>query len=89
MAFIFTQVRDMLRNYEDIDLRRTRIDNFVSFGRSSLNFFVYTFTKTTVWLGFRQIKEEILLKILRIIHAKGAFPTQSLQIEQIPPESSQ
>jgi MscS family membrane protein len=94
MAVIVTQVRDMLSNHDDIDLRRTLIVNFVSFGPSSLDFFVYAFTKTTVWVDFHQIKEEILLKILHIIHANGAdvaFPTQSLQIEQlqqIPPEPS-
>jgi MscS family membrane protein len=62
--------------------------NHQYFGPSSLNFFVYAFTKTTVWVDFHQIKEEILLKILHIIHADGAFPTQGLQIEQIPPEPS-
>jgi MscS family membrane protein len=50
-----------------------------------------------VWVDFHQIKEEILLKILNIIHANGAdvaFPTQTLQLEQIaqieqtPPEAS-
>ena len=97
MAAIVIQVRDMLKNHEDIDTRRTLIVNFVSFGPSTLDFFIYVFTKTTVWVDFHQIKEEILLKILNIIHANGAdvaFPTQTLQLEQIaqieqtPPEAS-
>tara|TARA_R110002072_G_scaffold104012_5_gene228166 strand:- start:3060 stop:4172 length:1113 start_codon:yes stop_codon:yes gene_type:complete len=97
MAAIVIQVRDMLKNHEDIDTRRTLIVNFVSFGPSTLDFFIYVFTKTTVWVDFHQIKEEILLKILNIIHANGAdvaFPTQTLQLEQVeqieqtPPEAS-
>jgi MscS family membrane protein len=79
----------MLENHEDIDLSRTLIVNFVSFGPSSLDFFVYTFTKTIVWVDFHKIKQDVLLKILDIIHANGAdvaFPTRTVQVEQVAPE---
>lgn len=86
MAAIVTQVRAMLRNHEEIDLSRTLIVNFVSFGASSLEFFVYTFTKTTDWVRFHEIKQDVMLKIFDIVIANGAdvaFPTQTLQIEQV------
>lgn len=86
VATIVDQVRDMLEQHEDIDHSRTLIVNFVSFGASSLDFFVYTFTRTIVWVEFHKIKEDVLLKILEIIHANGAdvaFPTRTLQVEQI------
>ena len=89
MAVIVEEVRTMLEEHPDIDHGRTLIVNFVSFGESSLNFFVYTFTKTTVWVEFHQIKENILLQILNIIHAHGAdvaFPTQTLHLDP-PPEA--
>ncbi|MEZ5567332.1 MAG: mechanosensitive ion channel family protein [Halioglobus sp.] len=89
MADVVTQVREMLASHEAIDHSRTLIVNFVSFGASSLDFFVYTFTKTTVWVEYHKVKEEILLRILDIIHANDAdvaFPTRSLQVEQLPPE---
>jgi MscS family membrane protein len=89
MSTIVDQVREMLENHEAIDTRRTLIVNFVSFGPSSLDFFVYTFTRTIVWVEFHKIKEEILLQILEIIHANGAdvaFPTQTLHVEQANPE---
>lgn len=89
MAAIVDQVRLMLENHEDIDLSRTLIVNFVSFGPSSLDFFVYTFTKTTVWVDFHSIKQDVLLKILSIIHANGAdiaFPTRTVQVEHMTPE---
>jgi MscS family membrane protein len=92
MEAIVLQIKAMLETHEDIDLSRTLMVNFVSFGASSLDFFIYTFTKTTVWADYHQIKEGILLKVLRIIHANGAdvaFPTRTLQVEQIAPELRQ
>jgi len=89
LATIVQQVRDMLENHEEIDQSRTLIVNFVNFGPSSLDFFVYTFTKTTVWVKFHQIKQDVLLKILQIVHANGAdvaFPTRTLHLEQAPAE---
>ncbi len=86
---IVTQVREMLENHEEIDLSRTLIVNLVSFGPSSLDFFVYTFTKTTAWVKFHEIKQDILLKILAIVHANGAdvaFPTTTVQLQKPPAE---
>lgn len=89
MADIVAQVREMLQNHEAIDTSRTLIVNFVSFGPSSLDFFIYAFTRTVVWVEFHAIKEEILLKVLEIIHANGAdvaFPTRTLHIDSMAPE---
>lgn len=84
VAKIVDEVRSMLEQHEAIDLNRTLIVNFVSFGASSLDFFVYTFTRTTAWVEYHAIKQDILLKILEIIHANGAdvaFPTRTLHLE--------
>ncbi len=89
MADIVAQVREMLENHVEIDTSRTLIVNFVSFGPSSMDFFVYTFTKTTVWVTFHEIKQDVLLKILAIVHANGAdvaFPTTTVQLEHVSPE---
>ena len=91
MARIVDEVRAMLEQHEAIDLNRTLIVNFVSFGASSLDFFVYTFTRTTAWVEFHAIKQDVLLKILEIIHANGAdvaFPTRTLHVETAQPEPS-
>jgi len=75
-----------------IDQDRTLIVNFVAFGASSLDFFVYTFTRTTNWVEYHAVKQEILLKILDIIHANGAdvaFPTQTLHLQPAVGESGQ
>jgi MscS family membrane protein len=91
LAPVVEQVREMLQQHPQIDLNRTLIVNFVSFGPSSLDFFVYTFTKTTDWVTYHGIKQDVLLKILEIIHANDAdvaFPTRTLQLEQLAPEQS-
>lgn len=77
----------MLRNHEAIDTSQTLMVNFVSFGPSSVDFFVYTFTKTTVWTEFHAIKQDVLLKISDIITSHGAeiaYPTQTLHVHPEP-----
>jgi MscS family membrane protein len=59
------------------------IVNFNKFASSSLDFFVYTFTKTTEWVEFHEIKQDVMLKIIAIIeshHAECAFPTSTLHV---------
>ena len=63
---------------------QTLIVNFNKFGASALDFFIYTHTKTTDWIEFHEIKQDILLKIAQIIednNAEIAFPTSTLHIE--------
>ena len=74
----------MLAAHEDIAQDRTLMVNFVTFGASSLDFFVYTFTRTTDWATFHQVKQDVLLRIADIVAAHGAefaFPTQTLYVQ--------
>lgn len=83
MTQIVDAVKYYLRNNPDIDQDQTMIVNFNVFGPHSLDFFVYTFTKTTVWVDFHEIKHEIMLEIYKIIRDHGAdcaFPTTTLDI---------
>ena len=83
---ILEDIRGMLKTHEAIDKRKTMMVNFNLFGPSSLDFFVYTFTKTTVWTDFHAIKEDILFRISGIIGQHGAeiaYPTQTIQVEKI------
>ncbi len=91
MAAIVADVRTMLENHLEIDTGATLIVNFNQFAASSLDFFIYTFTKTTAWVEFHAIKQDVLLKVAEIIDRHGAqiaFPTQSLHIESLPGETS-
>jgi len=84
MDVITNQVTQMLQTHPEIDQKQTTFVNFVEYGPSSLNFLVYTFTKTTNWVKFQAIQHEIFLKIIEIIEsnqAECAFPTQTLHLQ--------
>lgn len=83
MADIVSDIRSMLENHEEIETQRTLIVNFVAFNSSSLDIMVYTFTKTTQWVRFHEIKQDVLLRISDIIEGYGAevaFPTRTLHL---------
>lgn len=89
LAPIVADVKAMLAEHPEIDQSQTQIINFDAFGPSSLNFFIYVFTKTTDWVKYHGIKQDVLLKVLEIIHRHGAdvaFPTTTLDL---PPDSIQ
>ena len=80
---ILNDVRDYLRSSPQIEPSRTLMVNFNQFGASSLDFFIYCFTKTVVWTEYHVVKEEVLLKIADIIAQHGAevaFPTCTLHV---------
>lgn len=91
MSTIVEDIKKMLRDHEEIDQGQTMIVNFNSFNESSLDFFIYTFTKTTNWIRFHEIKHDVLLKVYEIIAAHGAniaFPTRTVHLpDGLPAES--
>lgn len=84
MPGIVADVRTMLIEHEDLETEnRTLIVNFDSYGASHLEFFIYTFTKTTQWVQYHEIKQDVLMKIMNIVHEHGAefaFPTRTLHL---------
>ncbi len=81
---ILFDVRGMLNKHEAIDQEQMIMVNFLNFGSSSLDFFIYCFTKTTDWATYHEIKEDVLFKIANIIknrEAEIAFPTQTLDVK--------
>lgn len=84
---VVSDIREMLENHEEIDTDQTLIVNLNRFGPSSLDIMVYTFTKTTQWVPYHQIKQDILMKIINIILARGAevaYPTSTMHLATIP-----
>ena len=85
MDAVVQDVRAMLVAHPEIDTTQTMIVNFNQFGASSIDFFVYTFTKTTQWVRYHEIKHDVLLKISDIIANHGAeiaFPTSTLHVPE-------
>ena len=88
---VVADIRDMLRAHPEIDTTQTLIVNFNQFAGSSLDLMIYTFTKTTVWVKYHEVKQDVLIRIGQIIERHGAeiaFPTRTLHLHggELPPE---
>lgn len=84
---LLADIKAMLMSHPDIDTKQLLLVNFCEFGPHSLNFLIYTFTKTTQWAEFQAVQQDVFLKILKIIEendAECAFPTTTLHIPQPP-----
>ncbi len=78
------KIRSMLKEHPQIH-PQTIFVYFEGFGDSSLNIFLYFFTKTTVWEDFLRVQEDVNLKIMDIVEQMGlsvAFPSRSIYIEK-------
>ena len=99
MGDIVRDVKAMLQSHPDIDTSKFLMVAFNTFAPSSLDFFIYCLTKTPRWVEFHTVKQNVLLKILEIIHAHGAevaLPTSTVHVpggfaitQQTPPVSQE
>ncbi len=83
MGVIVGDVEAMLRAHADIDADKFLMVNFDAFAPSSLDFFVYCYTRTTDWAQYHQVKQDVLLRIAEIIASHGAeiaFPTSTVHL---------
>ncbi|MEQ9567779.1 MAG: mechanosensitive ion channel family protein, partial [Pseudomonadales bacterium] len=83
---IVTRAKEMLLSHEDIDTDLIIMVNLNKFGASSVDFFIYCYTKTTNWAEYHEIKQDVLFKVERIIdeeNAEIAYPTQTLHVEPL------
>ncbi len=90
MKKILEEIKYMLHNHEAISKKETLLVNFNNFGDSALNIFIYTFTSTANWDKYLSIREDIHLRIMKIVEDNGssfAFPSQSIYVEQMPSEN--
>jgi len=84
LAKIIADVKEMLVSHPEIDNTQTLMVNFNQFATSSLDFFIYTFTKTTNWVKYHEVKQDVLFKITEIVESHGAeiaFPTSTVHID--------
>jgi MscS family membrane protein len=85
---IVADVKAMLQCHDELDMEQTLIVNFNAFASSSLDFFIYTFTRTTEWVRYHEIKQDVLFKVLEIIDRHGAqvaFPTSTVHLPDLAP----
>ena len=58
-----------------------------AFEDSSINILVYCFSKSVVWGDYLTTKEDVMLKIMKIVEKNNlsfAFPSQSVYVESLP-----
>lgn len=74
----------MVRNHPDIDPTTSRLAvNFVQFAASSLDILINCYTRTTDWVEYQAVKQDVLIKAMDIITGHGAefaFPTSTIHI---------
>ncbi|OEH94388.1 mechanosensitive ion channel family protein [Bacillus solimangrovi] len=80
---VIFKIEQMLKTHEEID-QETIFVKFNEFSESSLDIFLYFFTKTTNWEKWLDVKQDCNLRIIEILEEEGvqiAFPSQSLYFE--------
>ena len=85
MNHIIEQVREYLENHKDLDHEKSTMVSFTTFSPSSLDFFIYCYTRTQSGPVYYRVKQEILLHILDIIEKNGAecaFPTTTIHLSK-------
>ncbi|MEX2305841.1 MAG: hypothetical protein WD595_06590, partial [Waddliaceae bacterium] len=86
---IVNEIKEMLKQHREIDLNQFLFVNFLSFTQSGLEIEIYAFTKTTNWGKWRDIQQDVFLKIIQIVEKNGAqfaYPTQRYVTDSKPPE---
>jgi MscS family membrane protein len=87
MEKVILEIKTMLRNHKGIAQKETMLVSFTSFDDSSLAILIYTFSNTSNWEKYLGIKENVNLKIMKIVEENNtafAFPSQSLYLENMP-----
>ena len=82
-------IREILRKHDHVDQEFWMV-NLDAFGASSLDIFVYCFSKDTEWEVYMETKQMLMLSIMRMLRTMGleiAFPTRTVHIEGGVPEA--
>ncbi|GAE33761.1 mechanosensitive ion channel family protein [Halalkalibacter akibai] len=77
------RIEEILRSHDEIDQELIMV-RFNEFNSSSLDIFVYFFTKTIAWTEWFRIKEDINFKVMKILEEENvtiAFPSRSIYLE--------
>ncbi|WP_221567397.1 mechanosensitive ion channel family protein [Alkalihalobacillus sp. TS-13] len=80
---VVERIRTMLKEHKEVHPELI-IVNFDNYNSSSLDIMIYFFTKTTAWINFLDVKQDINLRIMEILDKEGvsiAFPSRSIYME--------
>ncbi len=74
----------LIESNDLLGVKSTLLVHVDSFGESAINILIYTFSKTTNWARWLEVKEDILMKIWEILDKNSlemAFPTRTIYLE--------
>ncbi len=80
---LLDKIRKMLKKHEDIS-HDTIVAQIEGFGEGTLQLLFYFFTKTTSWVTFLAVKEDVNLKIMYLFEEMNipiAVPVKRIQLE--------
>ena len=78
---IIAEMKDMLEHHPDIDQSMAPAIGLTSLGDYSLNIQIIAYTKETSSRGYLKVRDDLLFKLIEIIHSNGAdlpFPTTTI-----------
>ncbi len=79
---IISELRDLFEHHPDIDHSMTLVVRFFAFGNYTLDIQIIAYTKEVSSVAYYRVREDLLMKILEIVHSNGAdlaFPTTTLE----------
>ncbi|MCP5106046.1 MAG: mechanosensitive ion channel family protein [bacterium] len=85
---LVAKIREIIAADENLSQDYSLV-NFNNFAPSSLDIFIYCFSKTTVWADYLDVRQAFMLKIMHAVYDLGldfAFPTQTVHLESVPKE---
>jgi MscS family membrane protein len=88
LSALLKEMRALLSDHPEVDPETARV-RFVGFGESSLDIEVYCHILTTQLTEFLAIREDLLLRIMKLVAAAGvefAIPSRSLYLTQDHPD---
>ncbi len=83
LPVIVSRVKAMLDEHDDIDNRQSRVVSLDKLNASSVDFVVTAFTSQRSSPEFQLVKQDVLLRIMKIVAEEGAgfaFPTQTVYL---------
>lgn len=86
MEELLKRIKQVLKEDDGVD-QDFCIVRFTDFGASSLDVFLYYFTKSIKWDEHLAVRERVNLNVMRVIAGLGlsiAFPTRSIHVESLP-----
>jgi len=79
---LVSRIEEYLQGNNDID-QEFMLVKFTEFNASSLDIFVYCFTKTTDWTRHLAVKQDVNLRVMELVEELGmgiAFPTRTVHL---------